>query len=46
MHFYEVCPVLKAEPEIRNSRLGFCHLTASTISQGLDLLGINTLEQM
>ena len=46
MRFYEACPVLKAEPAIRNSRLGLCHLTARTIQQGLALLGIETLEKM
>ena len=46
MRFYEACPVLKAESEVRNSRLGLCHLTAATIQQGLSLLGINTLEKM
>lgn len=46
MRFYEACPVLKADPAIRNSRLGLCHLTARTIQQGLALLGIQTLEKM
>jgi len=45
--FYEQCPVLKAEEErTRNSRLLLCDLTARTISQGLDLLGINVVERM
>jgi arginyl-tRNA synthetase len=46
MRFYEACPVLKAEPAQRESRLGLCHLTARTIKQGLELLGIDTLEKM
>jgi len=46
MRFYEACPVLKADPATRNSRLGLCHLTARTIQQGLNLLGIETLEKM
>jgi arginyl-tRNA synthetase len=46
MQFYEACPVLKAAPAVRNSRLGLCHLTARTIRQGLGLLGIETLEKM
>jgi len=46
MRFYEACPVLKAEADIRQSRLGLCHLTALTIKQGLALLGIDTLEKM
>jgi len=47
MGFYESCPVLKAGDEgTRASRLLLCHLTARTIKTGLDLLGIETLEQM
>ena len=46
MRFYEACPVLKADGNARNSRLGLCHLTAATIQQGLSLLGISTLEKM
>jgi len=44
--FYENCPVLKAEPAERASRLALCDLTARTLRQGLDVLGIETLEQM
>jgi arginyl-tRNA synthetase len=44
--FYENCPVLKAEPAERASRLALCDLTARTLKQGLTLLGIETLEQM
>ena len=47
MSFYEACPVLKADDDAtRNSRLVLCKLTAITIKQGLDLLGIETIEQM
>ncbi len=46
MGFYENCPVLKAEGETRASRLALCELTARTIQKSLDLLGIETLEQM
>ncbi len=46
MRFYEACPVLKAEPNIRNSRLALASLTEQTLEQGLDLLGIKTLERM
>ena len=46
MKFYEACPVLKAEGNERATRLGLCHLTARTLKQGLNLLGITTLEQM
>jgi arginyl-tRNA synthetase len=44
--FYEACPVLQAEPAIRDSRLVLCDLAARTLKQGLDLLGIATLERM
>ncbi len=46
MRFYESCPVLKAEGDERATRLGLCQLTAKTLKQGLNLLGITTLEQM
>jgi len=46
MRFYENCPILKAEPALRDSRLALSELTASTLQQGLDLLGIETLEKM
>ncbi len=44
--FYENCPVLKAEPAERASRLVLCELTARVLKQGLTVLGIETLEQM
>jgi arginyl-tRNA synthetase len=44
--FYENCPVLQSEPEIRQSRLALCDLTARTMALGLDLLGIEHPEQM
>jgi arginyl-tRNA synthetase len=44
--FYENCPVLKAEPAQRASRLVLCDLTARVLRQGLEVLGIETLEQM
>lgn len=48
MRFYEHCPVLKAEvtTEQRRSRLALCELTAKVLKQGLNLLGINVMEQM
>lgn len=46
MRFYEACPVLKAEGVERESRLGLCQLSALTLKQGLELLGITPLEQM
>jgi arginyl-tRNA synthetase len=44
--FYENCPVLKADPPTRASRLVLCDLTARVLKQGLEVLGIETLEQM
>ena len=45
--FYENCPVLKADDEAtRNSRLALCDLTARVLKQGLETLGIETVEQM
>ena len=44
--FYETCPVLKAEAPSRASRLVLCDLTARVLKQGLEVLGIETLEQM
>lgn len=45
--FYEACPILNAADEtVKQSRLKLAALTAKTIKQGLDLLGIKTLERM
>ena len=45
--FFETCPVLKAETEeLRQSRLLLCDLTARTIRQGLNLLGIDVVDRM
>ena len=44
--FYENCPVLKSDEPQRSSRLMLCELTARVIRQGLDVLGIETLDQM
>jgi arginyl-tRNA synthetase len=44
--FWENCPVLKAEPEQRTSRLALCELTGRVLKTGLAVLGIETLEQM
>lgn len=46
MRFYEACPVLKSEGDVRDSRLRLCRLTADTLKTGLDLLGIRVLEAM
>ena len=44
--FYENCPVLKADTATRDSRLALCDLTARVLKQGLETLGIETVEQM
>ena len=45
--FYEHCPILSAEDEAtRQSRLQLAALTAKTLKQGLDTLGIKTVERM
>jgi arginyl-tRNA synthetase len=44
--FYENCSVLKVEGAVRESRLALCDLTARVLKQGLDVLGIDVVEQM
>ncbi|MBK6518868.1 MAG: arginine--tRNA ligase [Polyangiaceae bacterium] len=44
--FYAKCPVLKAEPAARASRLALVALTARVLAQGLGLLGIEAPERM
>ncbi|ELN0130755.1 arginine--tRNA ligase [Raoultella planticola] len=45
--FYEHCPIITAESDTaRNSRLKLAQLTARTLKQGLDTLGIETVERM
>jgi arginyl-tRNA synthetase len=44
--FYDECPVLKADPEVRDSRLVLCELTGRVIALGLSLLGIVTPQRM
>lgn len=44
--FYEACPVLKAEPDVRTSRLALAAHTHDVLVQGLDLLGIAAPAQM
>ena len=44
--FYENCPVLKAAEPERATRLALCDLTARVLNRGLDVLGIETTEQM
>lgn len=45
--FYENCPILSAEDEaVQQSRLRLAALTGRTLKQGLELLGLTTLERM
>jgi arginyl-tRNA synthetase len=45
--FYEHHPVLKAETtQLRESRLALCALTLAVLVRGLDLLGVQSPEQM
>ena len=45
--FYENCPILAAETaEQQQSRLRLAALTGRTLKQGLELLGLETLERM
>lgn len=44
--FYDQCPVLKSEYPVRESRLALCALVLRRLSEGLDLLGIETPENM
>ncbi|MFJ5429014.1 arginine--tRNA ligase [Pectobacterium actinidiae] len=45
--FYEHCPILNADSDdVRQSRLRLALLTAKTLKQGLDTLGIETVEKM
>ena len=45
--FYENCPILAADDQAqRDSRLRLAALTGRTLRQGLNLLGITTLERM
>ena len=44
--FYDQVPVLKADEPLRSCRLSLCRLTANTLTLGMNLLGIPTLERM
>ena len=44
--FFEACPVLKAEEDIRSSRLTLCALTSKVLRHGLGLLGIQCPDRM
>ncbi|MBK8458937.1 MAG: arginine--tRNA ligase [Micropruina sp.] len=44
--FYEQCPVLRSEGEVKTSRLALCAATQKVLAVGLDLLGIAAPERM
>ena len=44
--FYNACPILNQEDNILYSRLLLAERTATVLKEGLNLLGINTLERM
>ena len=44
--FYESCPVLRAEPGVRESRLRLSAFTAAVLERGLGLLGIEAPARM
>lgn len=44
--FYHEHPVLKAEPELKNARLALISVVKETLTHGLGLLGIQTLDEM
>ncbi|WP_418964663.1 arginine--tRNA ligase [Cetobacterium sp.] len=44
--FYNACPILNQEDNILYSRLLLAERTAAVLKEGLNLLGINTLERM
>jgi arginyl-tRNA synthetase len=44
--FYEKCPILKADDEIRGSRLRLVRQAGDTLRQGLGLLGIEVTDVM
>ena len=44
--FYEHCPVLKVDGDLRQGRLALCDLTARVLERGLGMLGIGAPEQM
>ncbi|MGY5856211.1 MAG: arginine--tRNA ligase, partial [Candidatus Thorarchaeota archaeon] len=44
--FYDSCPVLKAEPEIRQPRLALVHAFKTTMANCLTVLGIPVIDRM
>ena len=44
--FYNALPILTAEEELRNARLGLCKATQQVLANGLALLGVSAPETM
>ncbi len=44
--FYDACPVLTSEGDVREQRFALCDLAARTLATGLSVLGIEAPEQM
>jgi arginyl-tRNA synthetase len=44
--FYNASPILIAEEEVRNARLGLCKATQQVLANGLALLGVSAPESM
>lgn len=44
--FYQTCPIINSEDEVRVSRLCIVMLTINILTAGLDLLGIQSVERM
>ena len=44
--FYTECPVLRAEPELRETRLALCAATKQVVATALDLIGVEAPDKM
>ena len=44
--FYNAEPILTADEELRNARLGLCKATQQVLANGLALLGVSAPETM
>jgi arginyl-tRNA synthetase len=44
--FYDHCPTLKSEGEVRDGRLRLCYLTGRVLQDGLATMGIPSVERM
>jgi len=45
-HFYEACPILSSEGQVRERRLVLANQTGQTLKQGLHFLGIGVVDRM